>query len=183
MRRRGQFKDCYRTTNETSSASSADSDNDKPSDPVSETDLTEPECPSPRVRELRRKKRDTNPDVQHIRADPWEPEPSKTPNVSAMDLAHQSRYEDPADDTDEDLSKVPEDYGRSRHTKILNFRLKERWARLVTLLVGLRAVASSLTDSLLDTAGPKRSNLQLIRSGKMQKTHSVKLLRTTCTVF
>ena len=49
-----------------------------------------------------------------------------------MDLVRQGRYEDPADDTDEDLSKVPEDYGRSRHTKMLNFRLKERWARLVT---------------------------------------------------
>lgn len=50
-----------------------------------------------------------------------------------MDLVHQSRYEDPADDTDEDLSKVPEDYGRSTHTKKLKFRLKDRWARLVTI--------------------------------------------------
>lgn len=46
--------------------------------------------------------------------------------MSAIDLVRQTRYEDPADNTDEDLSKVPEDYGRSKHTKNLRFRLKDR---------------------------------------------------------
>lgn len=31
-------------------------------------------------------------------------------NVSNVELIHQACYQDPADDTDEDLSKVPEDY-------------------------------------------------------------------------
>jgi hypothetical protein len=50
-------------------------------------------------------------------------------DASAVELVHRGRYEDPADDTDEDLSKVPEDYGRSNNTRKLNLRLKDRWAR------------------------------------------------------
>jgi hypothetical protein len=42
-----------------------------------------------------------------------------------------TNYEDPADDTDEDLSKVPEDYGQSRNTKKLKTRLQDRWVRSV----------------------------------------------------
>lgn len=38
-------------------------------------------------------------------------------------------YKDPADDTDEDLSDVPEDYGQSDNTKKLRFRLVDRWGR------------------------------------------------------
>ena len=57
------------------------------------------------------------------------PEPSKDSSTSNVELAHKTRYQDPADDTDEDLSKVPEDYGKSKNTKKLNLRLKERWAR------------------------------------------------------
>lgn len=46
-------------------------------------------------------------------------------------MSHHAPHEDPADDTDEDISKVPGDYGWSGNTKKLYLRLKERWARLV----------------------------------------------------
>jgi hypothetical protein len=40
--------------------------------------------------------------------------------MSTVELIHQGRYKDPADNTDEDLSKVLEDYGRSDNTWKLN---------------------------------------------------------------
>jgi hypothetical protein len=43
-----------------------------------------------------------------------------------MELAHRGRYGDLADDTDEDLSRVPEDYGKSKNTKKLKTRLQDR---------------------------------------------------------
>lgn len=150
MRYRRQSNTRYRITNETSSVSPTDTDDDKPFDPSSETDLTEPECRS-RFRKTLRSGRSTNTDLQHVRAGSQKcavPEPSKDRNVSAMDLVHQARYEDPADNTDEDLSKVPEDYGRSKHTKNLRFRLENRWARLVTICY-LGAHLSILTDRFL----------------------------------
>lgn len=57
------------------------------------------------------------------------PELNRDTNTLNVELAHQALYEDPVDDTDEDLSKVPEDYGRSKNTKKLNLQLKERWTR------------------------------------------------------
>jgi hypothetical protein len=54
-------------------------------------------------------------------------------DVSAVELVHRGRYEDPADDTDEDLSKVPEDYGRLNNTRKLNLWLKDRWAQSVSM--------------------------------------------------
>ena len=95
-------------------------------------------------------------------------------------------YEDPADDTDEDLSKVPEDYGRSKNTKKPNLRLKERWARSVTTPAKFGPVAHvmmnfQLTHLLPDTAGPKRLSHQPIRSGKMRKGFCARRLPTTCT--
>ena len=50
----------------------------------------------------------------------------KKQNDSSIEIVH---YDDPADDTDEDLSMVPEDYGKSRNTKKLKFRLTDRWTR------------------------------------------------------
>ncbi|EEH20209.2 hypothetical protein PABG_02468 [Paracoccidioides brasiliensis Pb03] len=42
---------------------------------------------------------------------------------------HGSLYEDPPDDTDEDLSDVPSDYGRSGKTKEHKLRARDRWQR------------------------------------------------------
>jgi hypothetical protein len=36
-----------------------------------------------------------------------------------MELVHQAHYKNPADDTDKDLSKVPEDYGKADDIKKL----------------------------------------------------------------
>ncbi|KAL2014883.1 hypothetical protein VTN00DRAFT_2408 [Thermoascus crustaceus] len=47
-------------------------------------------------------------------------ESRKSSKVSAVELVHRARYEDPADDTDKDLLKVPEDYGKSKNTKKQN---------------------------------------------------------------
>ncbi|KAB8067670.1 hypothetical protein BDV29DRAFT_163138 [Aspergillus leporis] len=106
MRRRREASASSRTaTTESSTTSPGITDDDRSFEPNSETDLTEPE---------------------------YLPSASETENVtdaSAVELIHRGRYEDPADDTDEDLSKVPEDYGRSNNTWKLNLRLKDRWAR------------------------------------------------------
>ncbi|EGE08727.1 C2H2 finger domain-containing protein [Trichophyton equinum CBS 127.97] len=44
----------------------------------------------------------------------------------------QSLYEDPSDNTDEDLQNVPSDFGGSKHTKSLRQRTKDRWQRKLT---------------------------------------------------
>jgi hypothetical protein len=104
-----------------------------------------------------------------------------------VELIHRGRYEDPADDTDEDLSKVPEDYGRSNNTWKLNLRLKDRWARSVSMwssfLEPLSLMDRSLTHLLSGTVGPKQLSRQPIRSGKMQRTPYGKPPQTTCTGF
>jgi hypothetical protein len=61
---------------------------------------------------------------------------SETENVTdvlAVELVHWGYYEDPADDTDEDLSKVLEDYGRLNNTWKLNLQLKDQWAQSVSM--------------------------------------------------
>lgn len=46
-----------------------------------------------------------------------------------MELLHRTHYKDPADDTDEDLSKVLEDYSKLGGTKKLQLCLTDFWAR------------------------------------------------------
>ena len=121
MRRRRQFNvSNHKITSGSSCTSPSSTDNDRLFEPgSSETDLTAPECPPPAARKITRRKPSPSTEIQ---------QPSQA-NTSNVELVHQARYQDPADDTDEDLSKVPEDYGRSNNTKKLNLRLKERWAR------------------------------------------------------
>jgi hypothetical protein len=52
----------------------------------------------------------------------------------ATKQVHQTPFADPANDIDEDLSKVPEDYGKPENTKKLRLWLKDHWAWSVTLL-------------------------------------------------
>ena len=133
MRRRGQYNISNRNiTNGPSCTSPTETDDDRPFRPGSETDLTEPEFPPPAVRKTTRRKSGPNTVIQRSQVNTREqraPEPSKDSSTSNVELARKTRYQDPADDTDEDLSKVPEDYGKSKNTKKLNLRLKERWAR------------------------------------------------------
>ena len=137
MRRRGQYNISNRNTTSGSSCTSpTDTDGDRtfepdrPFEPGSETELTEPECPRPAAQKIARRKPNPNTVIQRLQADKREQRaPEQDTNTGNVELAHQARYQDPADDTDEDLSKVPEDYGKSKNTKKLNLRLKERWAR------------------------------------------------------
>lgn len=46
-----------------------------------------------------------------------------------IDSVHQSLYEDPPDDTDEDLSDVSSNYGESGNSRKLRSRAKDRWQR------------------------------------------------------
>ena len=131
MRRRGQYNISSRNiTSGSSCTSPTDTDGDRPFEPGSETELTEPECPRPTAQKVARRKPNPNTVIQRLQADKREQRaPEQDTNTGNVELAHQARYQDPADDTDEDLSKVPEDYGKSKNTKKLNLRLKERWAR------------------------------------------------------
>ena len=125
MHRRRQFNvSNHKVTSGSSCTSSADTDDARPLDSSSETDFTELECSFPAVQKGTQRKSGPSTEIH---------QPSQA-NTSNVELIHQARYQDPADDTDEDLSKVPEDYGRSKNTKKLNLRLKERWARYVTRL-------------------------------------------------
>ncbi|EDN02645.1 predicted protein [Histoplasma mississippiense (nom. inval.)] len=47
----------------------------------------------------------------------------------SIDTALRQSYKDPLDDTDEDLSDVPSDYGGSKQTKKLKLRARDRWQR------------------------------------------------------
>jgi hypothetical protein len=131
MRRRRVASASSRTaTTESSTTSPGISDDDRSFEPNSETDLTEPEYLPQKAK--RRKIRQDLSSRSHLQTDLGKIRASETENAtdaSAVELVHRGRYEDPADDTDEDLSKVPEDYGRSNNTRKLNLRLKDRWAR------------------------------------------------------
>ncbi|KAH1515597.1 hypothetical protein KXX29_009720 [Aspergillus fumigatus] len=133
MRRPRQNCASSRTaTTESSTPSPGITDDDRSFEPSSETDLTEPEYLPPPSQKAPKRKRRRGPASAQLRADSGEFKASETENItdtSAVELVHRGRYEDPADDTDEDLSKVPEDYGRSNNTRKLNLRLKDRWAR------------------------------------------------------
>lgn len=116
-------------TTESSTTSPGISDDDRSFEPNSETDLTEPEYLPQKAKQ---RKIQQGLSSRHLQAGLGEIRASETDNAtdaSAVELIHQGRYEDPADDTDEDLSKVPEDYGRSNNTRKLSLRLKDRWAQ------------------------------------------------------
>ncbi|KAE8387097.1 C2H2 finger domain protein [Aspergillus alliaceus] len=131
MRRRRETTASSRTAaTESSTPSPGITDDDRSFEPNFETDLTESERPSSPVRKAKRRKTGRAPASKCLRTDFQEFNPSETENitdVSAAGLIHRGRY-DPADDTDEDLSKVPEDYGKSDKTRKHNLRLKNRWA-------------------------------------------------------
>ncbi|THC87454.1 hypothetical protein EYZ11_013100 [Aspergillus tanneri] len=128
---RRKFRVASRMTASETSSTSADN-NDISYDARTDTDITEPDCPSPGNRMAKRRKTSSKANLRRLEAGCREspaPESTKDISVSAVQLLHRARYEDPADDTDEDLSKVPEDYGKSKETKKLKIRLTERWAR------------------------------------------------------
>ncbi|PKX99523.1 uncharacterized protein P174DRAFT_509439 [Aspergillus novofumigatus IBT 16806] len=118
-------------TTKSSTMSPGISDDDRSFEPNSETDLTEPEYLPSLTQKAKQRKIRRVPASSHLQADSAEIRASETENVtntSAVELVHRGCYKDPADDIDEDLSKVPEDYGRSDNTWKLNLRLKDRWA-------------------------------------------------------
>ncbi|KAF7184219.1 hypothetical protein CNMCM7691_004844 [Aspergillus felis] len=118
------------TTESSTPSPGVTDDDDRSFEPNFETDLTEPERPSSPVPKAKRRKTGRDRASKRVRAEFEECKPSETENitdVSAAELIHRGRY-DPADDTDEDLSKVPEDYGKSDKTGKNNLRLKNRWA-------------------------------------------------------
>ena len=131
MRRQGQYNISNRNTTSGSSCTSpTDTDGDRPFEPDFETELTEPECPHPADQKVAWRKPNQNTVIQRSQANTRERRAlEQDTNTANVELAHQARYQDPADDTDEDLSNVPEDYGKSKNTKKLNLRLKGRWAR------------------------------------------------------
>ncbi|KAL4935325.1 hypothetical protein BDV06DRAFT_228932 [Aspergillus oleicola] len=135
MRRRSSARDNRPpATSETTSSAGSDTNNDPVYDPNSDTDLTEPDRPSTGPRKesakgnktLSRGRRTQYPEAKSVES-PTEG-PNKNTSVLAVELQHQAHYELPADDTDEELSKIPEDYGKGEGTKKLNLRLKERWS-------------------------------------------------------
>jgi hypothetical protein len=122
-----------------STASPGITDDDRSLESSLETDLTEPKYLPPPSQKAPRRKTQRGPALGHLRADIKEfkaLKSSKTESItdaSAVELAHWGYYKDPADNTDEDLSKVPEDYGRSNNTQKLNLQLKDCWAQSVSI--------------------------------------------------
>jgi hypothetical protein len=126
-------------TNQSVSSSEASSvslsDNDGSYNPGSETDLTELDCPpSPLAQNTHKNGRSKC--YPKVPQQPSVLQASKNQGMSTVTTkqVHQTPFADPANDTDEDLSKVPEDYGKPENTKKLRLRLKDRWARSVTSL-------------------------------------------------
>ncbi|KAE8148498.1 hypothetical protein BDV25DRAFT_168391 [Aspergillus avenaceus] len=103
---RKQTDNAISTISREASSVSADASYDTPCSPSSGTDLTEPEYHSPVAGKCQ--KRSSIPKNNHKSQQAGSPE---------------------SDDTDEELEKVPEDYGKSLNTKSLILRLKGRWAR------------------------------------------------------
>lgn len=111
-----------------SGTSLAHGNHDEPFEPNLGTDLTELDCLALGCRKASPRQNYTNADLQHLKVDSHVCTalgPSNNLNVLPVELVHQTHYEDPADDTDDDLSKVLEDYSMSDNTKKLNFQLKE----------------------------------------------------------
>lgn len=107
--------------------------------------------------------------LRHLQAGLGEIRALETDNamdVLAVELIYQGCYEDPADDTDKDLSKVPEDYSRSNNTQKLSLQLKDCWAQSVSMSTSflklLSLIDRPLTYLLSGTVGPKQSSRQLI---------------------
>ena len=93
---------------------------DRPFEPnSSEMDVTKPECPPPMAWKIDQRKPSPSIEIQQL----------SQANILNVELVHQACYQDPADDMDKDLSKVPEDNGWSNNTKKLNLQLKECWAQ------------------------------------------------------
>lgn len=191
MRRLRQNCASSRTaTTESSTPSPGITDNDRSFEPSSETNLTEPEYLPPPSQKAPKRKRRRGPALAQLWADSGEFKASETENImdiSAVELVYWGCYKDPANDTDEDLSKVPEDYGRLNNTQKLNLQLKDRWAQLVSMSTSFLnrclLMDQPLTHLLSGTVGPKRLNRQPIRSGKMQRMPYGKPPQTTCTAF
>ncbi|PTU18379.1 hypothetical protein P175DRAFT_0560274 [Aspergillus ochraceoroseus IBT 24754] len=125
---RQKFRSASQISTSETSSTSAVTDDDSPYASATDTELTDLERASSRYRKAKRGKTSINASVQ---AGPTNcPPPSaKDVCVLTVEQLHRARYEDPADDTDEDLANVPEDYGKSSNTKIQKLRLKNRWAR------------------------------------------------------
>ncbi|GBF62893.1 hypothetical protein TMEN_5484 [Trichophyton mentagrophytes] len=110
-----------------------------------ETDLTDPDAASPpprreaklgnrrhrrkqRQRRQRRQRRQEQQQQSELHPAPTALLKPSTKGLIDPDLL-QSLYEDPPDDSDEDLQDVPSDYGGSGKTKSLKLRTKDRWQR------------------------------------------------------
>ena len=130
MHHQGQYNISNHNTSRSSCTSPTDTDGDRPFEPSSEIELTKLECPRPAAQKIAQRKPNPNTVIQRLQANTckWRA-PEQDTNTANVEVAHQACYQDPADDTDEDLSKVLEDYGKSKNTKKLNLRLKECWAQ------------------------------------------------------
>ncbi|OXN26563.1 hypothetical protein CDV57_08400 [Aspergillus fumigatus] len=130
MRRRREASASSRTaTTESSTTSPGISDDDRSFEPNSETDLMELKY---LPQKAKRRKIRQGLSLRHLQAGLGEIRALETDNamdVLAVELIYQGCYEDPADDTDKDLSKVPEDYSRSNNTQKLSLQLKDCWAQ------------------------------------------------------
>ncbi|OJD13615.1 hypothetical protein AJ78_05936 [Emergomyces pasteurianus Ep9510] len=87
------------------------------------TELTDPDTSPPRARAGNEHER-----PQHCDCRPTPAPMHGTKGSNDIPLRH-SLYEDPLDDTDEDLSDVSSDYGGSKQTKKLRLRASDRWQR------------------------------------------------------
>ena len=93
MRRRGQYNISNRNiTNGPSCTSPTDTDGDRPFEPGSETELTEPECPRPAAQKIARRKPNPNTVIQRSQANTRERRtPEQDTNTGNVELAHQAR--------------------------------------------------------------------------------------------
>jgi hypothetical protein len=105
---------------ETSSLSPSIDSDDKPFKLNSGMDLMKPDYPFP---PQNIGKNSHLPRCQVGSRQPLTQKPGKGLEVSTMELVYGTRYKDLANNMDEDLSKVPEDYGKSKNTKKLKTQL------------------------------------------------------------
>ncbi|KAI1955639.1 hypothetical protein LOZ58_006700, partial [Ophidiomyces ophidiicola] len=88
-----------------------------------ETDLTEPsDQPVPPSKTSQRRRCPVNLASST-------PLDSGTETTSSSGIICQPNYDDPSNDTDENLSDVPSDFGGSVGTKALRHRIENRWRR------------------------------------------------------
>ncbi|KAI1939195.1 hypothetical protein LOZ57_006155 [Ophidiomyces ophidiicola] len=92
-----------------------------------ETDLTEPsDQPVPPSKTSQRRRCPVNLASST-------PLDSGTETTSSSGIICQPNYDDPSDDTDENLSDVPSDFGGSVGTKALRHRIENRWRRFCAI--------------------------------------------------